>query len=66
MGCNISCDLRIEHINRRLKGMMNGMCDTKAIERAAKAIGVIKSTAFVTPWRGMLAIKAPVNTKHCS
>jgi len=44
MGCNISCDLHIVHLNRRLKGMMTGMhCDTKAIERAAKAIGAINS-----------------------
>ena len=44
IGCNISCDLHIEHLNCRLKGMMTGMhCDTKAIERAAKAIGMINS-----------------------
>ena len=43
-GCNISCDLHIEHLNRRLKSMMGSMhCDTNAIERAAKATGVINT-----------------------
>ena len=41
-GCNISCDLHIEHLNRRLKTVMKGMhCDVKAIDYAAKAIGII-------------------------
>ena len=41
-GCNVSCDLHIEHLNRRLKGMMGGMRGEKhAIDRAAKSIGFI-------------------------
>ena len=41
-GCNISCDLHIEHLNRRLKTVMTGMhSDVKAIDHAAKAIGII-------------------------
>jgi len=41
-GCNISCDLHLEHLNRRLKTVMTGMhCDVNAIDRAAKAIGII-------------------------
>lgn len=49
MGCNISCNLHIEHLNRRLKGIMTGMhCDVHAIERAAKAVGVINSVCEMT------------------
>lgn len=41
-GCNMSCDLHMEHLNRRLKNVMTGMhCDVKAIDRAAKAISII-------------------------
>ena len=41
-GCNISCDLHIEHLNCRLKGMMGGTRGEKhTIGRAAKSIGFI-------------------------
>ena len=66
MECNISCDLHIEHLNHRLKGIMTGMlCDTKAIERAAKAIGMINSICDTgVPWEGKLVKNTQENTKH--
>ena len=43
-GCNISCDLHLEHLNRRLKGMVSNLHSNvhkSAIDRAAKSIGIV-------------------------
>ena len=43
-GCNIPCDLHLEHLNRRLKGMVSNLHSNvhkSAIDRAAKSIGVV-------------------------
>ena len=40
-GCNISCDLHLEHLNRRLKQMVHGIHSINAIDRAAQSIGFI-------------------------
>lgn len=46
-GCNISCDLHMEHINKLVKGAIDGLGankSEKAIKRVAKAIGVLSTT----------------------
>lgn len=43
-GCNIPCDLHLEHLNRRLKGTicrMESNIKPSIIQTAAKAIGVV-------------------------
>ena len=43
-GCNISCDLHLEHLKRRLKDMIRNLHSNvmdSAINRAAKSIGVV-------------------------
>ena len=43
-GTNISCDLHIEHLNRRLKGMIKNIHAKNpdaAIDRIAKSVGII-------------------------
>ena len=41
-GCNVSCDLHIEHLNRRLKDMITGLhFSNNSIDRAAKSIGIV-------------------------
>ena len=43
-GCNLSCDLHMEHLNRRIKGIISKMesnVHRSSIERAAKAIGLV-------------------------
>ena len=43
-GANISCDLHIEHLNRRLKGMIKNIHASNpdvAIDHAAKSVGII-------------------------
>ena len=43
-GCNMPCDLHLEHLNRRLKGTISRMesnVQPSSIKRAAKAIGVV-------------------------
>jgi len=41
-GCNVLCDLHLEHLNQRLETVVTSMhCDVKVIDNAAKAIGVI-------------------------
>ena len=45
-GCNIPCDLHMEHLNRRLKCIMRNMGSNvtdKSISVAAKSIGVVSS-----------------------
>lgn len=45
-GCNISCDLHMEHINRLVKTAINGLGankSEKAITRVGRAIGVLAS-----------------------
>jgi len=44
VGCNIPCDLHMEHLNRRLKYLIGNLgpnANPKAIERAAKSLGVV-------------------------
>ena len=45
VGGNISCDLHLEHLNRRLKGMIAGMCSNgtnpETNDRAARSLGVV-------------------------
>ena len=40
-GCNIPCDLHMEHLNCRLKLMMSNLGSTKSVERMAKSLGVV-------------------------
>ena len=44
-GCNVSCDLHLEHLNRRLKGMITGLSSNaikrQVIDRAARSIGIV-------------------------
>ena len=43
-GCNVPCDLHLEHLNRRLKGMIRGLHSNitpKALDRAARSVGVV-------------------------
>ena len=41
-GCNVSCDLHIEHLNRRLKDLITGLhSSNNSINRAAKSIGIV-------------------------
>ena len=44
-GGNISCDLHLEHLNCRLKGMIAGICSNgtnpETIDRAARSLGVV-------------------------
>lgn len=45
VGCNIPCDLHLEHLNRRLKGIiarMESNIKPGSLMRAAKAIGVVE------------------------
>ena len=49
-GSNISCDLHIEHLNRRLKGMIHNIHSKKpdnSINRVAKSIGVINQVCEI-------------------
>lgn len=42
VGGNVSCDLHLEHLNRRLKDIITGLqSNESAIDRAAKSIGVV-------------------------
>ena len=44
-GCNIPCDLHMEHLNRRLKGIITRMesnVKPGSLQRAARAIGVVE------------------------
>ena len=43
-GCNISCDLHLEHLNQRLKNMISHLHSNihdAAIDRAAKSLGIV-------------------------
>ena len=43
-GSNIPCDLFMEHLNRRLKGVihsMSGNINPSVIQKASKAIGLV-------------------------
>jgi len=43
-GCNVPCDLHLEHLNRRLKGMIRGLHSNvtpKALSRAAQSVGIV-------------------------
>ena len=43
-GCNVSCDLHLEHLNHRLKGMIRGLHSNvtpKALRRAAQSVGIV-------------------------
>ena len=45
-GCNIPCDLHMEHLNRRLKYMMGNIApnvNSKTIERVANSLGVVNN-----------------------
>jgi L1 cell adhesion molecule like protein len=45
VGCNISCDLHMEHLNRRLKKVVRNDCSNiqpSVIQKAAKSIGVVE------------------------
>ena len=49
-GHNMPCDLYMEHLNRRLKGMIRGMggnVKPKTIEKAAKTIGPVSRVCSV-------------------
>ena len=48
-GCNIPCDLHLEHLNRQLKGVLRNLrsnLDTGSIHRSGKSIGVVHSVAL--------------------
>lgn len=43
-GCNVPCDLHMEHLNRRLKGMIRGLhsnVTSKVLSRAARSVGIV-------------------------
>ena len=41
-GCNVPCDLHLEHLNRRLKDMIIGLHSSdNAMDRAARSIGIV-------------------------
>ena len=43
-GCNVPCDLHLEHLNRRIKDMLRGLHSNvtpKALNRAAQSVGVV-------------------------
>ena len=43
-GCNVPCDLHLEHLNCRLKGMIRGLHSNitpKALDRAARSVGLV-------------------------
>lgn len=43
-GCNLPCDLHLEHLNRRLKGVISNMesnIKPSSITRAARALGIV-------------------------
>lgn len=45
IGCNISSDLHLEHLNRRLKGVLRNLqsnIQTNTIVRASKSIGIVQ------------------------
>uniref|UniRef100_A0A1X7VUI6 DUF6589 domain-containing protein n=1 Tax=Amphimedon queenslandica TaxID=400682 RepID=A0A1X7VUI6_AMPQE len=45
IGCNISCDLHLEHLNRRLKAILRNLqsnMQTKIICRAARSVGFVQ------------------------
>ena len=45
-GCNIPCDLHMEHLNRRLKSMLGNIApnvSSQAIERVAKSLGIVNN-----------------------
>ena len=49
-GCNIPCDLHMEHLNRQLKCIMRNMeanVTDKSISVAAKSIGVVNNICKV-------------------
>ena len=44
-GCNILCDLHLEHLNRRLKDMLQGLHSNvtpKALIRASQSVGIVQ------------------------
>ena len=48
-GCNIPCDLHLEHLNRQLKGSLRNLrsnMDSNAIHRAGKALVVVHSVTL--------------------
>ena len=60
-GCNIPCDLHMEHLNRQLKGSLRNLrsnIETGPITRAGKAVGVVNSVG--TQFSKELDI-----SKHC-
>lgn len=43
-GCNVPCDLHLEHLNRHIKDMLQGLHSNvtpKALNRAAQSVGVV-------------------------
>ena len=47
-GCNLPCDLHMEHLNRRLKFMLGNIApnvNSQAIERVAKSLGVVNNVS---------------------
>ena len=48
-GCNIPCDLHMEHLNRRLKGtlrILQSNLHEGTVDRAGKCVGVVHSIAL--------------------
>lgn len=65
VGCNIPCDLHMEHLNRRLKGMMGNLgsnAKPAAIERLGKSLGVVNQVCS----RFQLETNTPINKGYYS
>jgi len=73
-GCNVSCDLHLEHLNHRLKGMIRGLHSNvtpKALHRAAKSVGIVHQVCGnITSQTGIYQEsgrhKRPEFNKECS
>jgi L1 cell adhesion molecule like protein len=64
-GHNLPCDLHLEHLNRRLKGVMNHLqsnVQPSAINRAAKSIGVVHNVC--SKFESQTSVRKAVNEQH--
>jgi len=64
-GCNIPCDLHMEHLNRTLKSVLGNMgSNTKdsSIDRAAKSLGVVSQICKTFEAQNDIAVAKPYSS----
>lgn len=73
-GCNVLCDLHLEHLNCRLKGIIQGLHSNitpKALSRAAHSVGIVHKVCDIVSTKSGLHKESgnhtrPSFTKECS